>query len=182
MGYTESMTDQTQTEQFTPDTFKFKFSPVMLALFALLFVLCAAGIGLTTWQFVGFLKSGDLASPYEWMKYLLLYLVSVLLAVLLVAMLVRSRYVVTDKELILQFGFIKSRYQLSKIYSVRLFKGSRKLAVYFDDFKTEYTVIVVKEEWYDDFVQALVKRNARISYDFTTAEEEKNWKNEQKKK
>ena len=181
MGYTWGMADQTQIENFTPETFKFRFSPIMLALFALLFVLCGAGIGLTTWQFIGFL-GGDISSPYEWMKFILLYIVSILLAVLLIAMLVRSRYVVTDKELILQFGFIKSRYKLSKIYSVRLFKGSHKLTVYFDDFKTEYTVIVVKEEWYDAFVKALMKRNPRISYDFTTAEEEENWKNDRKKK
>ena len=181
MGYTWGMAEQTQTEHFTPDTFRFRFSPLMLALFAAMLALCAAGVGLTTWQFVGFL-GGDISSPYQWLKFILLYLVSVLLAVLLIAMLVRSRYVVTDKELILQFGFIKSRYKLSKIYSVRLFKGSRKLTVYFDDFKTEYTVIVVKEEWYDAFVKALVKRNTRITYDFTTAEEEQNWKNDRKKK
>ncbi len=179
MLYTVRMEQTSENANRTPDTFKFRFSPVMIVLFAVLLALCAAGIGLTTWQLIDFLK-GDITSAYQWMKFVLLYLVSILLAVLIVAMLVRSRYVVTEKELILQFGFIKSKFLISKIYSVRLFKGSHKLAVYFDDFKTEYTVIVVNEKWYDDFVKALTARSSRITYDFTTAEEEENWKNNKK--
>lgn len=168
--------DEKLKEKNTPDeTFRFKFSPTMLAVLCLLLALCAACIGLTTWQLIDFLK-GDISSVYSWLKYLILYFVSILLSVLVIAMLIKSQYVVTEKTLITQFGFIRSRYELKNIYSVRLLCGSNKLTVYFDDYKTKYTVIVVKDIWYNDFVQALIARNERIEFDYITAEEEKNWK------
>ena len=158
-----------------PAKFSFKFSGTMIAVFCLLLVLCAGGIALTTWQLIGFL-GGDISSVWRWMQFLLMYLVCILLIVFVLAMLIKSQYVITDKELIMQFGLIRSKYELKKIYSVRHFKGSGRLAVYFDDFKNKYAIIVVKESWYDDFVKALLERNEKISYDFTTAEEEEDWK------
>ncbi len=156
--------------------FPFKFTPLMIAVFCLLLALCVAGVALTTWQFVDFLKGSDISSVWEWLKYVLMYLVCGLLAVLVSAMLIKSQYIITEKKLILQFGVIRSAYELNKIYSVRYFKGSGRLAVYFDDFKNQYTIIVVKESWYEAFVKALQARNEKISFDFTTAEEEANWK------
>lgn len=155
----------------TKYSFPFHFTPMMLAVLILLLLLCAGGFGLTLWQFLGFLK-GDLSSVWEWMKYLLMFLVCGLLFVLVVAMLIRSQYVIDDRELILQFGFIKTRYELKKIYSVRHFMGSGKLAVYFDDMKNQYAIIVVKESWFDAFVKALREKNENIEFDFTSAEEE----------
>ena len=66
------------------------------------------------------------------------------------------------------------------MYSVHLFRGSNKLAVYFDDFKTKYVVIVVKEKWYDDFIKTLTARNERIAFSFSTAEEEEEVKRKKK--
>lgn len=173
MHYTESME---KSEKMPVKKFAFQFSPLMIAIFCLLLVLCTAGIALTTWQLTDFLSGGDITSVWEWMKYIIMYVVCALLFVLVLAMLIKSQYVVTEKELILQFGLIRSRYELKKIFSVRLFKGSNRLTVYFDDFKTNYMVVVVKESWYDAFVRALQERNERIEFDFTTAEEEENLK------
>ena len=130
---------------------------------------------MTLWQFLDFLK-GDIGSVWEWMKYVLMFLVCGLLFILVVAMLIRSQYIITDRELILQFGLIRTRYELKKIRSVRHFMGSGRLAVYFDDMKNQYAVIVVKEEWFGDFVKALREKNEDIGYDFTSPEEEEEWK------
>lgn len=155
--------------------YPFRFSPLILALLVAGLLLCLAGFGFTTWQFSDFLQ-GEISSVYEWLKYILLYFVSVLLAVLILAMLVKSQYVIGGRKLILQFGLIRSTYDIGKIVSVQHFRGSGKLTVYFDDFKTKFMVIVVKESWYDDFVQTLLERNERITYDFVTAEEEQNYR------
>ena len=101
---------------------------------------------------------------------------SIALAVIIVAMLVRSEYVLTDKKLTLVFGLIRFGYELEKIRSVHLFKGANKLAVYFDDEKTRYMVIVIKDAYYDDFVRELIERNERIGFSFSTAEEENEFK------
>lgn len=161
--------------------FRFRFSPLLLAVMIVGLALCAACIGLTSWQFADFLR-GDLTSVYDWLKFFLLYFVSVFLAVLILSMLVRSQYILTEKELVLQFGFVKSRYEIKKIFSARVFKKSNKLTVYFDDFKTKYMVIVVREEWYDEFVKELGARNEKIEFDFVSVEEEEEWKNNKKKK
>ena len=160
--------------------YPFKFSPLMAALCALGLTLAAAGIGLTIWQFVEFLGVGDLSSVWEWSKYILLSLVSVLLAVLLTAMLIKSQYIISDRYLIMQFGLIRSKYDLKTVYSVHLFRGSGKLAVYFDDFKTKYMIIVVKSSWYDDFIKTLTERNSRIAFSFSTQEEEDEIKRKKK--
>ena len=164
----ETLSTQTKTPV---KRYPFHFSALMIALFLLIIALCAAGFGLTTWRFLDFLQN-DADSVYGWIQYLILYFVSVLLAVLIIAMLIRSQYIIDEKRLILQFGFIKTKYEIKSIYSIHLFKGSNKLTVYFDDFKTKYTVIVVKDVWYQDFIQTLTERKPSIGFSFTTAEEE----------
>ena len=164
-----------ETKRSPDKVYKFKFSPLLIALAVLGLVLCAAGLGLTTWQLAEALAEGG-PSVYECITYALMYLVSVLLAVLISAMLIRSQYVITDSELIMRFGLIRQKYDLKKIFSVHLFKGADKLAVYFDDFRTNYIVIVVKNTWYDDFIRELTARNERIAFTFSSAEEEEEFK------
>lgn len=149
---------------------------MMIVVFAVGIALCAACFALTSWQFVEFVGGvrGDITSAWEWLKYLLLYIASVLLALLLTAMLIRSRYMITEKYLITQFGIIFSKYEIKKIRSVCLITGTKKLNVYFDDFKNRFITIVVKEEWYDDFIRTLTSVNDRIEFDFTSPENDKN--------
>ncbi len=160
-------------------TYKFRFSPLMIAVFCIGIVLCAVCFALTSWQFVEFVIGvrGDISSVWEWIKYILLYFVSVFLSLLLIAMLIRSRYIITERRLITQFGIIFSKYEIKKIRSVCLVSGTKKLNVYFDDFKSRFITIVVKEEWYDDFIKTLTSINEKIEFDFTDPEN-----NDRKKK
>lgn len=156
--------------------FAFKFTPLMLVLCVLGFALCAASIGFSTWQFSEFLRNGNLQSPYEWIKYVLWYGASIALAVLIAAMLIRSRYTLTADTLTLQLGFIRQKFGIAKIYSVHLFRGAKKLAVYFDDFHTDFIAVVIREEDFDAFVRELTLRSPRIGFTFSTAEEEEEFK------
>lgn len=152
---------------------------MMIAVFCIGIVLCAVCFALTSWQFVEFVIGvrGDISSVWEWIKYILLYFVSVFLSLLLIAMLIRSRYIITERRLITQFGIIFSKYEIKKIRSVCLVSGTKKLNVYFDDFKSRFITIVVKEEWYDDFIRTLTSINEKIEFDFTDPEN-----NDRKKK
>lgn len=152
------------------------FPPLTLAILILALALCAAGFSLTTWQFVDFLRTGNLASALDWIKFFLLYAVSVFIPVIVTAMLVRSEYLLNDTQLVLTFGFIRMRYPLDTIRSAHLFKGANKLALYFNDEKTHYTVIVISPKCYDEFVRAIILRNDRISFTFSTPEEEEEFK------
>ena len=151
--------------------YPFQFTTVVRLLIILGLILLAAGFGLTLWRFMHFIKD-DISSIYDWMKYIILFFMSILLAVLASSILIRSQYLLTGTHLILQFGFIKQKFAYKDIYSIHLFKGLRKLAVYFDDFKTKYIIIVVKEEWYDDFIKTLTERKPGLGFSFSSPEEE----------
>lgn len=151
--------------------YPFKFSKLMLVLFLFGLLLSITSFGLTLWRFLHFLNESP-DSIYGWIQYLILFFVSVFLAVLIIAMLIRSQYLITGTQLILQFGFIKQKYEIKSIYSIHLFNGMHKLAVYFDDFKTKYAIIVIKDSWYDDFTQTLIERKPSIGFSYSTPEEE----------
>lgn len=154
--------------------YPFKFSPLMIVCFVLALALCGLCFGLTTPRFIAFLQGEQ--DVYGWIQFVLLYVFSLLGAALALSILIRTQYILTEDRLILQFGFIRSKYEISSIVSVHLFKGMNKLTVYFDDFKTKYMVIVVKEAWYDDFVQTLLARKPSIGFSFTSPEEEEEFK------
>ena len=178
IGYTYSMDTNVKPET-EPVRFRFRFSPLLVALCALGLTLCAVSLGLTTWRFVLFLGA-DPTSVYGWMQYVLLYGVTLALAVLIVAMLICSRYTIGDK-LVLRFGLIVQKFGLEKILSVHLFRGANKLAVYFDDLKTDYLNIVIRPQEYDAFIRALQARGPHIAFTFSTAEEEAEVKKNKKK-
>jgi len=163
---------QEQTDHSTEDKYyPFAFSPLLIILMIAALLLCAAGFVLTTWRLIGAI-SEKTADVYSWAQSLILYFVSAFLSALIISMFIRSRYTLTKDKLILTFGFIKTAYLIKDIFSVHLFQGKNKLAVYFDDFRTKYTVIVVNPEWYDDFAQELLKRKPSIGFSFSTKEEE----------
>ena len=101
-------------------------------------------------------------------QHVVVLLVSALAVALFASILIRSVYKLTDKELILWFGFIKSTYKLSDIESIRLFSKTNKLVLYLKDDK--YTVIVVKPEWYRDLTKEILARNKNIRYDVSTSD------------
>lgn len=152
--------------------YRYRFTPLILCVLWLGVALCVAGFSLTTWFFSDFVRTGDMGNIFAWLKYLLLYFASVGFGLFLAAILARSEYILTDGELIVRLGFLRSRTSLSKIVSVHLFRGTGRLAVYFDAVRTNYLFIVIKESLYDAFVRDLTSRNERIGYSFTTAEEE----------
>lgn len=152
--------------------YPFQFTNMTLVFMAIALLLCVACFAVTTWRFIGFLQTGDLSSTYSWLQFIILYLATVLLAILITAMLVRSQYVITDKQVIVQFGFIKTKYEIKGIFSIHLFKGSNRLALYFDDYHTKYTMVAVNPSWYDEFIKTLLAIKPSIEFSFSSADEE----------
>ncbi len=177
MFYTVCMEQQLCDNEMGIKRYPFHFSAPMIAVFIAGILLCITGVIITTWRVFTYLADG-VVTTYDWLSFGLFYLVSVLFAVLLIAMLIRSQYIITDKQIILQFGLIKTKYEIKDIFSIHRFQGENKLAVYFDDFKTKYAVIVVKDIWYDDFVKTLISRKPGLSFSFSTAEEEEQYKHD----
>ena len=97
-----------------------------------------------------------------------MFLIPAVLLVILISLLVSSYYSIDGKTLKTSFGIIKSKYDITKIETVLLDRTTNKLSVYFND--NNFIVIVVKEDWYDDFIDALCKANTNIEFSIKSKE------------
>ena len=79
-----------------------------------------------------------------------------------------SYYSIDGKTLKSSFGIIKSKYDIGTIETVTLDRTTDKLTVSFNN--GSFIVIVVKEEWYDDFIDAICKANDKIEYSIKSKE------------
>lgn len=158
--------------------FKYKFTTTTLVLVYLGLALSIAGIALNTFNIFNeriWLYSNN-SLPI--IRYVLVYFVSVALAVILISLLLSSYYSVDEKYFKTSFGIIKSSYDVKTIKLINIDRASGKLSVYFDEDK--YVVIVVKKEWHDEFVDALLKANPEI--EFTIESKENNIDKDDNKK
>lgn len=149
-------------------TYKYKFTKVMTAFIWAGMALSLAAFVMNTY-FVIAEGIGSAANAfYPILRYTLMYLVSVAAFVILLSVLLSSYYSVSGTTFKTSFGIIKSKYDIEKIQSVVLDRKTNKLSVYFDE--KNYTVIVVKEEWYEDFIDELLKANPKIEYSIVSKE------------
>ena len=105
---------------------------------------------------------------YPILRYVLMYFVSVAAFVILLSLIISSHYQISGTKFKTSFGIIKSTYDVEKIESVVLDRKTKKLSVYFND--KNFMVIVVKEEWYEDFIDELLKANNKIEYTINSKE------------
>lgn len=105
---------------------------------------------------------------YPIMQYVLMFFVTVVLFALLLSIMLRSAYVIDGKTFKTRFGFITSRYDVEKIDGITLDRKTSKLTVSFSS--GEFIVIVVKQEWYDEFINALLEVNPKIEYTVNSLE------------
>ncbi len=163
MFYTEGMKDARR--------YPFRFTAFMLVLFWAGLLLSLAGLALTVWRFSAFLMDGAF-SALGWVQYIILFAVAIFLAVLLASFLIRSEYVIGEKEVVLKLGIIRVKYPLKELRHIHLFRGSNKLALYFEGEKPTYTAVVIAPSQFEDFVQELLTRCPKAEFSFSTPEEE----------
>ncbi len=143
-------------------TYRFKLSVAATVGCVAGILLGLAGIGVTAYRIYKY----GFSSAQLIIQHVVVLLVSALAIAVFAAILIRSVYKLTDKTLVLWFGFIKSEYKIADIEVVHLFTKTNKLVLYFKDEK--YTVIVVKPEWYRELTQEIIARNKNIRYDVST--------------
>lgn len=148
--------------------FKFKYSKLITAAIYAGMALAIAAFGVTLYNVIkgDFLQSNNLIYPI--LSYGIMFIISVLMFVILVSLLVSSYYSVDSKILKTSFGIIKSKFKIENIESIVLDRQTNKLTVHFAD-KT-FILIVVKPEWYEDFISELLKNNPKIEYTINSKE------------
>ncbi|MDE7301104.1 MAG: hypothetical protein K2N47_02935 [Clostridia bacterium] len=149
-------------------TFKYKFSNTQKALIILGIILSAVGfaINLTYCIVYGIDSAADPVYPI--LQYVLMFIVTIGLFVLLFSLLMNSAYIIDGKFFKTKFGIIVSKYDTQKIETVSLDRKSNKLSVVFDS--GNFIVIVVKQEWYNDFIEAILAANPKIEYSINSLE------------
>ena len=159
--------------------FKYKFTKLMTAFIYFGLVLSVAAAGVNTYYIIADgIKSA--ANPvYPIITYSLMYVVSILLFVILLSLLLSSYYSIDGQTFKTIFGIIKSKYDVKKIDSIVLDRETNKLSVFFNEHT--FIIIAVKEEWYEDFINELLKANNKIEYTINSKENKPDDENKNKK-
>ena len=148
--------------------FKYRFTRTITVFIYLGLALAVAAVAADTYLVIAEgIKSA--ANPvYPIIQYTLMYVVGILLFIILLSLLLSSYYAIDGTTFKTSFGIIKSKYEVNKIQSIILDRTTGKLSVYFDE--NTFIVIVVKEEWYEDFIDELLKANPKIEYSVKSKE------------
>lgn len=140
--------------------FSIRFSKIVLILCVAAIVLCIAAIAISVWRIAQF----GIHEFIDVIKYPFLIAVCVFGIALVLSVWIKSEYVVDEKHLWLNYGFIRSRYNVKDITSIVQDTDLKKLSVYFNE---QYIVITIETEWFEKFVRALLAVNPDIDYSFT---------------
>lgn len=143
--------------------YRYKFSTLVLVLIIVCLALCAAAFSINLALLIGEINEGISMNTFKVLRYVLMFVVPAILFVILVSLLASSKYVVTGTTLKTCFGFIVSCHDIMKMTVIVLDKNTDKLTVTFTD--ESFIVIVVKQNWYDDFIKAILDINSEIEYD-----------------
>lgn len=140
--------------------FKYKFTKVIICLFAVCLV-CAIFMVVFS-----ILRTGK--PPFD--SYKIFSIVSSLIIgafalVFFISVIVNSYFGIDDKNLILNFGFLKNVIPLKDITRLVKMQESNKLIVYYEQEK--YYVVYISQSVFDDFTKCLVEKNKNVIVEFT---------------
>lgn len=146
--------------------FKFKYSKLITVAIYAGMALAAAAFGVTLYNVIkgDFLNSSNIVYPI--ISYGIMFLISLLMFVILISLLFSSYYSVNSTTLKTSFGIVKSRFKLENIESILLDRETNKLTVHFVD--KSFIYVVVKPEWYEDFISEILKNNPKIEYNINS--------------
>ena len=160
--------------------FKFKYSKLTTAFIYLGIALALATLGVTLFNII----NGDIFAVgkpiYPIISQSIMLLVAVLLLVILLSLIISSYYSVGNNLLTTSFGIIKSKFKIDNIKSIMLDRKTNKLTVHFAG--DSFILIAVKPEWYDDFINELLKNNPNIEYTINSKQNSPDDDNKKSKK
>jgi len=150
--------------------FRYKFSKLITGFIYAGIALSVAGFAVNLYYCIAN-GIGQAADPvYPILQYTLMFLVTIGLSVLLISILTSSFYIIDGKYFKTKFGLIVSKYDVNTIDTVVDNKKTGKLTVTFEN--GEFMVIVVKQEWYNDFIEALLAANRKIEYSIVSLDKD----------
>lgn len=108
-----------------------------------------------------------LVKAFDYMSSAIAVVISVVAAALFSSMLISSNYTVTDKELVLNWGFLKNRFPLSSVKKIVLEQTKEKLILYYNE--DNFFILNARTVDYADLVDEMRKKNDKIVFEFTSS-------------
>ena len=127
--------------------FRFKLNKISITLLILGGLLSLTCIGWNIFNITEYFRVG-LDATLKLISYILVIAVAVAVSVVCVSVIAFSYYIVTDSNLVLALGVIRSKTPLKNVTEVTYFKKQKKLVLYYadnDNSPESYTVIVIDE-------------------------------------
>ena len=150
--------------------FKYKFTKIFYALFAIGILLAIWCIYANLKRFILLLKVSD-ASSTNYIASLISFVIGILAFVFIIPAMISSKYEIINKQLITSWGLITNKIDIKSITGITMFKITEKLVIYYDD--DTYSNICIDKSEYDDFIKALREANPKISYLIDSENDEK---------
>jgi len=149
--------------------FKFRFSKLTTGFIWAGIALAVIAAGVNTYFLIADRGGASAVNRvFPILQYSLMYFVAAALLVILISLLISSYYLVDGNFLKTSFGIIKSKYDVNTVTAIELDRTTNKLTAYFEN--DSFMVIAVKEEWYNDFVDALLEANRKIEFSIKSKE------------
>ena len=140
--------------------FRFNYAPSVWVLLVAVLILSIGGL---VWNIFNLVELYSFNNTLKIVSYSLIAFITLCLTVFVLSVIFYGNYVIKGEYLYTYFGFFRAKYSINDIVCISLFKKSNKLVVYFKE--QTYTVIVIDESLYDDFVLSIRKINPKIIYD-----------------
>ena len=151
--------------------YKYKFTKSFYIIGVLGSIIALACIAINAIRFIGLSSKEIVPGFYEYVSLILSLILSIAFIVFIVTAIKSSYYQITDKQVILKWGIIKNKSDISSVKEIKLITNTQKLELIFDD--DSYFVIAVSTEWKEDFVDELRKNFPKIPYIQETEENKK---------
>ncbi len=141
--------------------FKFEYSTLTYVLLGIVALATAVGGAWNVYNLIEFSYMGAL----KIVLYSLVVVLCFAVTVCALAVIFYGKYEITQDKLICRLGVFRTAIPVKDLKRLTHFRKSNKLVAYYKD---KYTVIVINEKEYEDFILTLREINGNIEYDVQT--------------
>ena len=140
--------------------FPYKFTPLIKTLFCLFFILAIGVIGFNVYKFA----TAEFHDNYSYATLISCLAIGALTIVIVSSMLFNSYFGINDKFLVLRWGILCNKIELSSITKLQKHEQNDKLLVYYNiSDQEEFMVVFIDKLIFDDFSNQLLLKCPEIS-------------------
>lgn len=142
--------------------YKFKFSKkitIVGVVGILLAILCMV-IGVL--RFINYNNQNIQLNTYQYITFALIVILPIVYIVVAISAYFNSYYFITDNKVVLKWGVVSNKFNLSDIVEVKLITNQSKLELVFSD--ETYFLVATDPKWFDNFVDEIKSKKPNIPY------------------